>query len=114
MPMYSEPVAVARHRLEVLTADTVGEHQRDHRRLTAVERSAVVDLLYELHRLHLVVSTQAKRLATLQAATNRQRGKPVAARSRIPRKRGTRAKPGASQVVTLSNERLDGKKALRK
>jgi hypothetical protein len=70
---------VARHRLEVLSADTINEHHRDHRRLTAVERSALIELLYELHRVHVVVTAQRK---LLERSTAREKARPKALRAK--------------------------------
>lgn len=52
----------ARHRLEVLAADTVMESQRDIRRITATERTDLILVLGELHRLNVAVSEQRKAL----------------------------------------------------
>jgi hypothetical protein len=83
-------IELARHRLEVLIADTVTERERELRRITAAERTDLIVILSELHRLHLAVSEQRK---TLQTIADRKRRvtarkqpplKPVGARSRRP------------------------------
>jgi hypothetical protein len=64
----------ARHRLEVLQADTVTVEQREHRRISTSERLAIIVVLGELHRLHLAVSEQRSTLARI-AARSKPRGK---------------------------------------
>jgi hypothetical protein len=43
-------IELARHRLEVLIADTVTEREREVRRLTGAERTDLIIVLTELHR----------------------------------------------------------------
>jgi hypothetical protein len=86
----------ARHRLEVLQADTVTETQREHRRLSATERLAVIILLEELHRLHLAISEQGKTLRKTIQRHNQARQKPTAARSPRPKASGHPGKRQAS------------------
>jgi hypothetical protein len=63
---------IARHRLEVLWADTTSGDLRSERILTFAEVLALRAVLDELHRLNLVVSLQEARL---RAARNRGKRK---------------------------------------
>jgi hypothetical protein len=82
-------IELARHRMEVLIADTVTETQRDIRRITAAERTDLIQLLIELHRLNLVVSEQRKTIERRLTANKRPNRKRVAARSQPATTRST-------------------------
>jgi len=79
-------IAMARHRLEVLYADTDHSDGNQHGNRAAAwlsepDRTALRAVLDELHRLHLAVSEQGRTLVKLLCAKKRPRRKPAAARS---------------------------------
>src|SRR4029077_20790667 len=90
---YDIAVSTARHRLEVLHADTICDEDRSRRTVNLAEHCAIRKLLDELHRLHIAVCTQKKHLTALLEEKTRNR-KPADARSQPPTARSARLKAG--------------------
>ena len=80
----------ARHRLEVLYADTAHQYHTIH--LGPPTRQAIRTLLDELHRLHLAVSEQRRTLKNIATRENKRARKPSAARSQQPTAHSIRAR----------------------
>ena len=84
------PATVARHRLEVLWADTIAQEQRLARKVIAEEHHALRTVLDELHRLNEAVSMQRKLLQNAQIRKKQGPAKPAGARTQRPTARNTK------------------------
>jgi len=98
----SNEIELARHRLEVLYADSV---ELAGVVITKKERNALRAVLDELHRLHQAVSEQGRTLVKLLCAKKRPHRKPAAARSPLrvihkPTQKG--GAPIAAMMVLLA------------
>ena len=89
----SDLILNARARLHVLAIDTQHHDQREHRRLTVAEHTALNVVLDEMHRLHVAVSDQRKRLDEYETPKKQAAPRPAATRSHAPTTHSTPEKP---------------------
>ena len=68
--MYTQ-IQLARATTQELMEDTIHAHQREERRLTEREHSALRIILDEIHRLNEAVSTQEAKLHNLRPQTKK-------------------------------------------